>query len=322
MHEIIPDEDDTESTQQAQQPPPQQKVFVQKAHATQGVILVESVPQKSTERGLGKTQPVDPNLRDKKRFYCENCKSNFVCKDLLAGHIKNDCLQVVHRFICDGCHIGFYSEDAVREHYFRVHLNQHLYFCTKCNEGFFYKSRKSSHKKGGGCPNAGGENQYPTRAAIDPALAATFKWRRQVPMTITEADPTPEPEAPQQQPDPALPIPPEPLAGTSEQDQAFITGEPIIQNPEQVPLLGEPILGGEPGQILENLRHGLGLTEEGTDPSLLLQQGADALMVAMSQRTLIESATGEIVKPEPVTGEEGMRGDVTEEPTVMLDLDE
>ena len=138
-------------------------------------------------------------------------------------------------------------------------------------------------------------------------------------MTITEGDPTPEPEAPQQQ-QPALPIPLEPLAGTSEHDQPFITGEPIIQNLEQVPMLGEPILGGEPGQILENLRRGLGLMEEGTDPSLLPQQGADALMIAMSQGTLIESATGDIVKPEPV-GEEGERGNVTE-PTVMLDLDE
>ena len=156
------------------------------------------------------------------------------------------------------------------------------------------------------------------RAVIDPALAATFKRRRQVPMTITEADPTPEPEPPQQQPDPALPIPPEPLAGTSEEDRPFITGEPIIQNPEQAPMLGEPILGDEPGQILENLGSGLGLMEEGTDPSLLPQQGADALMIAMSQGTLIESTTGEIVKPEPVTGKEGMSG----EPTVMLDLDE
>ena len=141
-------------------------------------------------------------------------------------------------------------------------------------------------------------------------------------MTITEADPTPEPEAPQQQPDPALPIPPEPLAGMLEQDQPFITGEPIIQNPEQGPMLGEPILGGEPGQILENLGSGLALMEEGTDPSLLPQQGADTLLIVMSQGTLIEGTTGEIVKPEPVTGEEGMSGDVTEESTVMLDLDE
>ena len=187
-------------------------------------------------------------------------------------------------------------------------------------KAFFYKSRKSSHKKGGGCLNADGENQYPTRAVIDPALAATFKRRRQVLMTITEADPTPEPETPQQPDpalsDPALPIPPEPLVGTSEQDQPFITGEPVIQNPEQAPVLGEPILGGEPGQILENLGSGLGLMEEGTDPSLLPQQGADALLIAMSQGTLIESTTGEMVKHE-----EGMNGDV-KEPTVMLNLDE
>ena len=149
------------------------------------------------------------------------------------------------------CNKGFYSEDAVREHYFRVHLNQHLYFCTKCNEGFFYKSQKSSHKKGGGCPNADGENQYPMRAVIDLALAATFKRKRQMPVTFTEGNPTPEPPPPQQ---PALPIPPEPLAGTSEHSQPLITGEPVIQNPEQEPMLGEPILGSEPGQILENLR--------------------------------------------------------------------
>ena len=181
-------------------------------------------------------------------------------------------------------------------------------------KAFFYKSRKSSHKKGGGCPNADGENQYPTRAVIDPALAATFKRKRQMPVTFTEGNPTPEPP-PQQ---PALPIPPEPLAGTSEHGQPLITGEPVIQNPEQEPMLGEPILGGEPGQILENLRRDLGLTEEGTDPSLLPQQGADALMIEMSQGTLIESATGDIVKPEPV-GEEGERENVTE-PIIMLDL--
>ena len=102
--------------------------------------------------------------------------------------------------------------------------------------------------------------------------------------------------------------------------QPLITGESVIQNPEQEPMLGEPILSGEPGQILENLGRDLGLTEEGTDPSLLLQQGADALMIAMSQGTLIKSATGDIVKPEPV-GKEGERENVTE-PTVILDLDE
>ena len=62
--------------------------------------------------------------------------------------------------------------------------------------------------------------------------------------------------------------------------------------------------------------------EEGTDPSLLPQQGADALLITMSQGTLIKRTSGEIVKPEPVTGGEGMSGDVTQEPTVMLDLDE
>ena len=143
VHEIKPNIEGEGSENPAlvhQPPPPDPKVFIPHRNTMQGIVLVESMPQKSTEHHTGKTQPVKKEFRIGTQFYCDKCKSNFCRKDLLANHIKNDCLQVVHGFICDACNKGFYSETAITEHYFVTHLKQPLYFCARCNEGFQYKS--------------------------------------------------------------------------------------------------------------------------------------------------------------------------------------
>ena len=74
-------------------------------------------------------------------------------KDLLAAHIKNDCLQPIPQFICEKCHEGYFSERAVREHYYKIHVQKDLYHCKQCNKGFAHLSRMSSHKDK--CPNKG-----------------------------------------------------------------------------------------------------------------------------------------------------------------------
>ena len=136
----------TSTTQQTQPLQGQSSVFVLKG-SQDNILLIQSVPSKVTERRSGKTKPVPQEIRLQHKHYCENCKSEFSRKDLLANHIKNDCLQPICQFVCKDCNVAFYSETAVREHYYKIHLKIKLYYCQKCNMGFAHKSKKSTHKK-------------------------------------------------------------------------------------------------------------------------------------------------------------------------------
>ena len=136
----------TSTTQQTQPSQTQPSVFILTG-IQDNILLLQSVPSKVTECRSGKTKPVPKDIRLRHKHYCENCKSEFSRKDLLAQHIKNDCLQPIHQFVCKDCNAAFYSETAVREHYYKIHLKIELYHCQKCNMGFAHKSKKSTHKK-------------------------------------------------------------------------------------------------------------------------------------------------------------------------------
>ena len=165
---------------------PNVNIFVPSVEREQNVVLLlETKKKKSTERCSGKTHPVPKGRRLDTKYYCEKCKSEYKRKDLLAAHIKNDCLQPIPQFICEKCNEGYFSERAVREHYYQIHIKKDLYYCKKCNKGFAHLSRKSTHNAN--CPNQDKPDKYPGRLPIDPELEATFKRRVIKPLEITEA---------------------------------------------------------------------------------------------------------------------------------------
>ena len=229
----------TSTMQETQPSQTQPSVFV--LTGTQdNILLLQSVPSKVTEHRSGKTKPVPKDIRLRHKHYCENCKSEFSRKDLLAQHIKNDCLQPICQFVCKDCNAAFYSETAVREHYYKIHLKIELYHCQKCNMGFAHKSKKSTHKKI--CPNKDGADQFPIRTHFDKELEASFKRRNIVPLQITD----------QQQPVQLLPQPPAPLEPTPQPvEPTPQVVEPTLQVVEPTPQLPQlPQVQGEGGQQL------------------------------------------------------------------------
>ena len=170
----------------------------------QSVVLIQNPHRRTTNKRSGRTQPVHKDLHVGTRFYCDNCSSEFSRKDMLATHLKYDCLQTVRQFICDACNLDFYHENAVQEHYYKEHLKEDLWFCTRCGQGFAHKSRKSMHNKSGACPNKGGEEQFVGRAPYNEQLEATFKRRIQIPFEMTPVLQEPMPaEVTQVEHDPA-----------------------------------------------------------------------------------------------------------------------
>ena len=59
-----------------------------------------------------------------------------------------------------------------------------LYYCTKCGQGFNYKSRVSGHHNA--CPNKNGPDLYQPRAPYDKKIKETFKRRVAIPVNIPQ----------------------------------------------------------------------------------------------------------------------------------------
>ena len=214
---------------------PRVNVYVREdQQPNQNVILIkETTQKKTTERRAGKTRPKPKAIRKKHRFYCEECKSEFSRKDQLAQHMKNDCNQPIRQFICDACNEGYYSERAVREHYYQIHLQEYLYFCQKCGKGFYHISRKSQHKEK--CPNKDGEDQYVGKAPLRQELEESFKRRTIMPLQVAEPTvPTPQEGTPQNvgkvQPDTSKQEVQQEKATTNPDDN-----EPVEPEPEVTP---------------------------------------------------------------------------------------
>ena len=70
-------------------------VYIPKTRPDKTVVLVENVGVKSTDRRSRRTTPVPKSKHRQDKFYCNECKSKFSRKDVLAKHIKFDCLQEV-----------------------------------------------------------------------------------------------------------------------------------------------------------------------------------------------------------------------------------
>ena len=137
-------------------------------------------------------------------------------------------------------------------------MDNTLYYCTKCGQGFNYKSRVSGHHNA--CPNKNGPNLYEPRTPYDKKIEETFKRKTAIPvnipkevLAIAEEEMEKDIEAVELE---------STLEGqVGEQDGAsslFVTGEPQGSIPTQV-LTGEPKQQPEQGvgELLQQMSQGL-----------------------------------------------------------------
>ena len=125
------------------------------------------------EKGVSKLRtstagPIPEKLQDKTRHYCNKCPAHYSWKDELTYHKQNNCLKVQCDYICEECNKAYYSDVTLMQHYHKVHLQQYLYFCHKCNEGFFYKIYCSTHKNA--CPKKDGMDLYVGNPPVPPEI--------------------------------------------------------------------------------------------------------------------------------------------------------
>ena len=61
-----------------------------------------------------------------------------------------------------------------------------MYFCQKCNEGFYYKSYHSTHKNA--CPKKDGLDLYEGNLQVSPEIMQKFRRHTQIQVTATPSD--------------------------------------------------------------------------------------------------------------------------------------
>ena len=154
-------------------------VFIpKKVKEKTALVLMPPTQKRVLNKRLNPGAPVPKDNRDPKRFYCENCSCHYKEKGDLRKHINFMCMKTAFDYVCEACQKEFHTDYGVREHYYQEHKKEHLYFCTKCNKGFFHKSHKSYHKKS--CPKKDEEDRFAKRAPYDAELELTFKRRQRV----------------------------------------------------------------------------------------------------------------------------------------------
>ena len=95
----------------------------------------------------------------------------------MASHKKYNSLCTDKDFICEKCNKEYASEETLRMHYYKEHLKKFLYFCTKCNQGFNYKNRITSHPPA--CPNKDDPDKYPAMQK-DATLEHLFRCQKRI----------------------------------------------------------------------------------------------------------------------------------------------
>ena len=216
--------------------------------------------------------------------------------------MKNDCNQPIRQFICEKCNEGYYSERAVREHYYQIHLQEYLYFCKKCGKGFYHISRKSLHKEK--CPNKDGEDQYVGKAPLRQELEESFKRRTIMPIQV--AEPT-VPTAQEGTPQNVGKVQPDTSKQAVQQEKATVNpdgadnNEPIQPEPQETPQQAvntedkiefdiDNILGhGVQQQEQQPLDFGEGVQMLDDDGNLIDQEteNATGLLMAMAEGRLL-----------------------------------
>ena len=137
-----------------------------------------------------------------------------------------------------------------------------LYYCTKCGQGFNYRSQVSGHHNA--CPNKNGPDSYQPRVPFDEEIEETFKRKTALPVVIPQA---------------VLDVAEEEMGKITPEEQAGEQGGASFQVPT-----GEPLGGGVPTQVLTG------------EPQQLPKQGVGELLHQMSEGRL----TGEPIEKNPV----------------------
>ena len=159
-------------------------VYIPKNVGKKSALVLVPPTQKRVSKRSNPGKPVPDDIRDDKRFYCENCSAHYANKGDLNKHVKYNCKRTEYDFFCNECGKGFHTDYGVREHFYQQHKKEYLYFCTRCGKGFYHKGHKSTHKKS--CPNVGGIEMHAPRAPIDEALELTFKRRQRVEIDLPQ----------------------------------------------------------------------------------------------------------------------------------------
>ena len=120
----------------------------------ENLFLVPTQPKKSMKLHASTLGPVHEKLQDPRKCYCNRCPSIHKRKDELERHKTWNCLKPDPEFICEKCNEGYFWENTLREHYYKKQMDITLYYCTKCGQGFNYKSQVSGHRNA--CPNKNG----------------------------------------------------------------------------------------------------------------------------------------------------------------------
>ena len=94
-------------------------------------------------RGYG----VPDDKQDKDRFYCDKCEKNFAHKGGLRAYQTKHCGQTIKDFKCGECNKDLSTMESLREHMAAYHSGEPLYFCSGCNESFFYRKHYNDHFK-------------------------------------------------------------------------------------------------------------------------------------------------------------------------------
>ena len=142
------------------------------------LVLVPPTQKRVNTKRSNPGIPVPADIRDAKRHYCENCACNYKEKGDLNKHVRYNCRNTNADYICEECQKQFLTDYGVREHYYQEHLKEFLYFCTRCGQGFYHKSKKSIHKKK--CTMMDQPEKFNPRAPVREELELTFKRRQRV----------------------------------------------------------------------------------------------------------------------------------------------
>ena len=133
---------------QVQPPLQQEQDFVQ----PQAQALPQTAVQTSQLSTTDQSSRWGKVLKGKHSFLCARCHAPFTMKSDTLRHYESNCPKLPadmrKKYICADCGEGsFTTKQYLREHIYKEHKKEFLYFCKSCNKGFYKHSNLNFHKK-------------------------------------------------------------------------------------------------------------------------------------------------------------------------------
>ena len=95
-----------------------------------------------------------PGQKAPKRFFCRKClevgvETGYTKRNDLVHHLEGCGLEKEKKFKCEyeKCDASYMRSDNLKQHIAEKHTKKYLYFCKKCNKGFFKSPEASAHRK-------------------------------------------------------------------------------------------------------------------------------------------------------------------------------